>query len=287
MLKAYNKSRKSITSFIPLILISWSSHCFSKNLITRQDIENIAQKANISEIEECKNLSYSVCYTVLGGGYYWGTKFKDKKVEDDDIIAQDYLKKTLISSPIAREIFGYIIEKSRPKESYVLLLSAANEGLTSAIYELGHTSQVYTDKDILERIKWRKILLEKDPSSSKYEYAFIGNFYLRLSTPDYSNALYWLNKAIEQEDDMDAEFDIAGLYAEGKGVAQDYVTAYMYYDLAGSAGAENKAKLVRAMTPTQLREGISRSHLWQDERHTYRPGYGAWNNMGGIEWNAH
>ena len=223
----------------------------------------------------------------MDGSYYWIIKFKDKKIEYDDTIAQSYLKLTLIDNITARSLLEYILEKSRPKESYALLLFAANEELLPAIYYAGHTNSVYTDKDILERIEWRKILLEKDPSSSKYEYAFIGNFYLRLSTPDYSNALYWLNKVIEQENYMDAEFDIAGLYAKEKGVAQDYVTAYMYYDLAGSAGAEKKAKLVRAMTHAQLQEGISRSHQWQDERHTYRPGYGAWNNMGGIEWNVH
>ena len=276
---------KNITNILYFLIFSflYSPHSFAAVFLEKNDIENIAKEKNFNEIKSCKNLNHNICYPILGGSHYWGMKFKDKKIEYDDTVAQSYLKITLIDSITARSLLGYIFKKSRPRESYALLLSAANEGLLPAIYYVGHTNGVYTDKDILERIKWRKILLEKDPSSSKYEYAFIGNFYLRLSTPDYSNALYWLNKVIEQEDDMDAEFDIAGLYAEGKGVAQDYVTAYMYYDLAGSAGAENKAKLVRAMTHAQLREGISRSHQWQDERHTYRPGYGAWHNMGGIE----
>ena len=89
------------------------------------------------------------------------------------------------------------------------------------------------------------------------------------------------------EDDMLAERNIAKLYAEGKGVTQDYVTAYMYYDLAGTAGAEEKSKLAELMTPQQVQEGILRSHQWQDEHHSYRPGYGAWNDMGGIKWNVH
>lgn len=252
-----------------------------------KDIEFLTQQNNLSEIEHCADRGSPSCLTLLGGAYYWGLSFKDTKTEKNKIMAGNFFLKTLVSSLTARAIFAVIIEDNRPLESGALLNSAATEGYYPGINRLAHRRGLKTDKERLESIKWRKVQMTMTPSIAHDEKGFIGSIYLKMTQPDYSSALPWLHKASEEEDDMLAQHNIARLYAEGKGVDQDYVTAYMYYDLSGSAGSEEKAKLTKYMTPAQVQEGIYRSHQWQDEHHSYRPGYGAWNDTGGIEWNVH
>ena len=62
-----------------------------------------------------------------------------------------------------------------------------------------------------------------------------------------------------------AQINLGDLYAEGKGVSLDYVTAYMWYSL-GSAGdpcAAIKIKnLSRLITSKQRIEGENRASAW-------------------------
>ena len=60
-----------------------------------------------------------------------------------------------------------------------------------------------------------------------------------------------------------AQINLGDLYAEGKGVSLDYVTAYMWYSL-GSAGDRRAAiprikNLSRLITPKQRIEGENRA----------------------------
>jgi TPR repeat protein len=52
---------------------------------------------------------------------------------------------------------------------------------------------------------------------------------------DYSKALYWYQKAAEQENPA-GQTGLAYLYASGKGVAQDYAKALFYYQKAADQG---------------------------------------------------
>ena len=253
----------------------------------KNDIEKIAMENKYSDIEACAQKGSAACSTILGTAYYRGLSFKDQKVVIDRALARSYFQSSLIDSLTSRSALSMIIKEEKGLESKALMTSAATEGYYPAIYELAHPDYCKANKDLLESIKWRKIQMDIDPSTGGDEKGFIGSIYLQMSPPDYPNALYWLNKAITEEDDMLAQHDIARLYAEGKGVTQDYITAYMYYDLAGTAGAEEKSKLAERMTSEQVLEGMTRSHQWQDQHHSYRPGYGAWNDMGGIDWNIH
>ena len=252
-----------------------------------KDIEKTVYNSKYSDVINCENKGSSKCATILGAAYYRGLSFQDKTLKKDKKISTYYFQKSLIDSLTSRTSLAIIIKQSRKLESHALMTSAATEGYYPAIYELAHPSSLKTDKDRLDSIKWRIIQIDSYPETASCERGFIGSIYLEMKVPDYKNALYWLNKAIIEEDDLRAQYDIAKLYAEGKGVAQDYVTAYMYYDLAGTAGAEEKSKLAERMTSEQVLEGMARSHQWQDQHHSYRPGYGAWNDMGGIDWNVH
>lgn len=276
-----------ILIFVPMA-VSIQYNC-NANMIRYQkkDIENIIKETSYESTESCAKQGSIKCSTLMGASYFWGIGFKDKKIEYSNNMARHYLTRTLINSITSRSILAHALEYQQKLESKALLNSAATEGYYPAIYALAHQGPLKTDEEILKSIKWRKVQISLEPSDANIEKGFIGDLYLSLNTPDYSNALFWLNKASIEEDDMFAQHDMARLYAEGKGVEKDYVTAYMYYDLAGTAGAEEKSKLAELMTPEQVQEGLSRSHQWQDEHHSYRPGYGAWNDMGGIEWHVH
>jgi uncharacterized protein len=70
----------------------------------------------------------------------------------------------------------------------------------------------------------------------------------------YSEALGWLLQAADKGDD--AQNHLGFLYFYGRGVKKDYVTAYMWFDLAAADGVAHAAfsrDLVAAnMTPSQV-----------------------------------
>ena len=281
-----NIKNKLITALILIFVYHTTTYAKTVTYDTGY-MRDLASNNNFSEIERCAEKGSQTCLTLLGGSYFLGLSFKDKEIKINNNLASHYFKKSLIGSLTSRDMLAILMEENRALESDALLNSAATEGYYPAIDRLAHRGPLKTDKNRLENIKWRKVQMTIDPSIAHDEKGFIGAIYLKMSSPDYPNALYWLNRAITEEDDMLAEHNIAKLYAEGKGVVQDYVTAYMYYDLAGTAGAEEKSKLAERMTSEQVLEGMARSHKWQDEHHSYRPGYDAWNDMGGIDWNVH
>ena len=79
---------------------------------------------------------------------------------------------------------------------------------------------------------------------------------------DYVKAKEWYEKAAAQKHAA-ARSNLGWLYANGRGVPQDYVRAYMWWKLAAahSAGKEEASeesvldKLARRMTPGQIAEG--------------------------------
>jgi hypothetical protein len=56
-----------------------------------------------------------------------------------------------------------------------------------------------------------------------------------------------------------------GQYAEGRGVPQDYVRAYMWFSLSAAQGEQRAVKTLsmaeRKMTPAQIAEGQARTRL--------------------------
>ena len=89
-----NRKLKNITNTLYYLIFSflYSPHSFAAVFLEKNDIENIAKENNFNDIKSCKNLNHNICYTILGGSHYWGMKFKDKKIEYDDTVAQSYLK---------------------------------------------------------------------------------------------------------------------------------------------------------------------------------------------------
>src|SRR6266481_6369340 len=58
------------------------------------------------------------------------------------------------------------------------------------------------------------------------------------------------------------QYDLASLYAAGRGVQLDYVSAYVWYSLAASSGEERSARqlksLSKRMTPRQMQQAQAR-----------------------------
>jgi len=78
---------------------------------------------------------------------------------------------------------------------------------------------------------------------------------------DYAQAARWYRAAADQGDSS-GQYDLASLYAAGRGVQLDYVSAYVWYSLAASSGDERSARqlksLSKRMTPRQMQQAQAR-----------------------------
>lgn len=272
--------------FYASLIISSNSRAgivFNEDLVFQETIST----TSYNEIIECSHRGVTKCDLILGMAYDREVDFKDKKITANADTAAFYFRKISAKGPLARYYLAGSIAYTYPLESKSLLLSAATEGEIHAIYDLGHPYHMGNNDEINKNIKWIKTLINKSPQLSDNETAVIGSLYLLLTPPDYSLAAYWLEKSSNEYGDLLAQGKLARLYEKGLGVKQDLIKAYMYYDLAGTSANEAKQTLAHSMTQEQIEEAITQSHQWQDEHKSYRPGYGAWNDMGGIEWHVH
>ena len=79
----------------------------------------------------------------------------------------------------------------------------------------------------------------------------------------------WYRRAAEQGE-VAAQSNLGGMYGAGDGVAQDYILAHMWYNLAGAGGHEHAAKLRDAvaalMTPAQIADAQRVAREWVEAR---------------------
>ena len=79
-------------------------------------------------------------------------------------------------------------------------------------------------------------------------------------------AAKWLKLAAEQ-DVPEAQLILADFYLRGRGVPEDFVLAYVWFNRASSQGLDiaekNQRQAARCMTPEQIAQAqeISRTHL--------------------------
>jgi TPR repeat protein len=82
---------------------------------------------------------------------------------------------------------------------------------------------------------------------------------------DHALALRLFRLAAEQGD-ADAQNNLRGMYAEGLGVAADPVEAYMWFELAASAGHEtairNRGYLAEGMSAAKI-DDAARARSWR------------------------
>jgi len=80
----------------------------------------------------------------------------------------------------------------------------------------------------------------------------------------YTEARKWYRKSAELGNAI-AQSKLGIMYENGYGVSQDYVSAHMWYNLAGSngykLGAENSDYAAKFMTPAQIAEAQRRAKV--------------------------
>jgi len=83
---------------------------------------------------------------------------------------------------------------------------------------------------------------------------------------DYAEAMKWYRRAAEQGYAL-AQNNLGGIYANGLGVRQNNVQAYMWATLAASQnvelGVKGKDFLVKKMTPAQIAEAQRLAREWE------------------------
>jgi TPR repeat protein len=86
---------------------------------------------------------------------------------------------------------------------------------------------------------------------------------------DHRLAVRWWRRAAEQGD-PDAQMNVGVSYGFGQGVAQDYVQAHMWCDLAAAQGYERAAEYLEhvsaKMSPSEITEARRLAREWT-ERH--------------------
>ena len=78
--------------------------------------------------------------------------------------------------------------------------------------------------------------------------------------------MIWFRKAAEQDHAV-AKLFLGVIYAEGQGVPQDYVRAYMWFNLAAAQGEQKAARFLdmaaQRMTPAQIAEAQRLARDWK------------------------
>lgn len=89
-------------------------------------------------------------------------------------------------------------------------------------------------------------------------------------TKDDTKGFEWVLKALENQKGLFHNWDLlAMLYEQGRGTPVDLVKAYMCYDLEGTAGIDEKARIAPRMTERERAEGLRLSREWQAQNHSY------------------
>ncbi len=83
---------------------------------------------------------------------------------------------------------------------------------------------------------------------------------------DYATALHeW--QPLADRGIAEAQFNVGVLYHKGRGVPQDFVQAYKWYNLAATygekRGAEARDALAKQMTPAQIAEAQKLAREWK------------------------
>ena len=86
---------------------------------------------------------------------------------------------------------------------------------------------------------------------------------------DYAEAVKWYRKAAEQGD-FASQFNLGNLYSNGRGVPQDYVLAHMWFNLAAAQGNKeavtNRDIIAKLMTPADISKAQRLAREWSEKR---------------------
>lgn len=121
----------------------------------------------------------------------------------------------------------------------------------------------YKDGNLEAALKEWRPLAEQGDANAQYS---LGVMYAngRGVPQDYAEALKWYRLAAEQGD-VNAQNNLGVIHQYGQGVPQDYVSAHIWYNLASANGHENSGKwrneVAAKMTPADISEAQRRARV--------------------------
>ena len=265
--------------------------CFASiNVSEIERMEIWMRSQNKEDVIKCASAGDMHCQIAMGMYYRTNKRFffdkrENKKRNNSEAIK--WLENNTGKSAVARFFMANkLYDEKLSKEGLALLESAAVEGNYESLLELtkgGIGLYNSTEQEEKETMRWGKLLYQHYPSGQAAYNVAMGYFYDsgKNTCPQGEN---WLKKAAFLHNDLNAQEYMGSLYEQGHCLPQDNIMAYMMYDLGGTAASNKKQALAQKMTPEEIDEATRRSHDWQDEHHSYRPGYGSGVS---VHWNMH
>jgi hypothetical protein len=147
----------------------------------------------------------------------------------------------------------------------------AEEGDADAQFRLGvmYESGQGVLRNDADAISWYRKAAEQDDAVAQFN---LGVMYAKGVSPNHAEAALWYRCAADQGL-AGAQFNLGMMYAAGQGVAQDYVQAHMWLDLAASqlpalgtnqrnSTVDARDRVASIMTPPQLIEAHELAFEW-------------------------
>ena len=161
--------------------------------------------------------------------------------------------------------------KNIKEKAIEYLLSSARSGYPPSQLELSllYARGEFFEKNLFEYHKWTEQAALNGNADAMLNVS--GDFYAgRGINKDENKGFLWLTKYFMTKGRDFSRWDLLGTaYETGRGTPVDLVKAYMCYDLEGTAGIEEKARIAPKMTAEQRDEGLRLSHEWQEKNHVY------------------
>ena len=167
------------------------------------------------------------------------------------------------------------LSKSTKEKAIEYLLSSAKSGYPPSQLELSllYARGEFFEKNLLEYHKWTEQAALNGSADAMLNIS--GDFYAgRGINKDENKGFLWLTKYFITKGRDFSRWDLLGTaYETGRGTPVDLAKAYMCYDLEGTAGIDEKARIAPKMTAEQRAEGLRLSHEWQEKNHVYTMQY--------------
>ena len=198
-----------------------------------------------------------------------GQKEKNEGVAILEKLAQSGV---LDASEALYEISSWVkVERLTREKAFDYLRQGAEGGYAVSQFELAKAYHrgILVNKNLEKYHFWAEKAAEQG-----HAYALIytaNDYYAGRGVPKSDKKGFeWLMRAYEV---LGRDFDkwslLAEAYETGRGTPVDLVRAYMCYDLDGTAGIEEKARIAPRMTAVQRAEGLRLSQEWQQKNHVY------------------
>ncbi|MCY7305827.1 MAG: sel1 repeat family protein [Rhodoferax sp.] len=135
----------------------------------------------------------------------------------------------------------------------LLLCAFACIGTSAQTSPYGEADAANARNDYVNALRIFRALAQEGDAIAQFNLGVMLDFG-QGTAPDQAQAITWYRRAAAQGHGA-AQFNLGGMYLEGLGVAKDPVRAYMWFTLGAIAGvagaAKNRSSVARLLTPAQ------------------------------------